>query len=149
MSENKGTTTKPQNKKKNGKSPPSGASVQDVTAHASRLVEAAALVRAARDTLAPTFAGGADGRMPDVLLQRPGAGPRPASVDAVLDAEAALEEAARRFEDRARDLLKLRVPVELGDGARADGDELVRDEAVRRADVAFGFGGDRKNERRT
>lgn len=147
MSE-KTATASPRKNKKNAAKDTAGASVQDITARAGGFIESAAIVRAAREAIAPAFASGPDVTcMPDALLQRRGAGPRPALTEAIVTAEFALEEVARQFEEHARGLLHLRVQVELGDGTRADGDELIHDEVVRRSDLEFALAaGEKKTE---
>lgn len=85
------------------------ASVRDVVARASHLREVVAIVRAASSEFVSQFSGIGE-LLPELLLQRDGQGARPATVEAVLEAESALEGVARDLEARANALLS--APVE-------------------------------------
>jgi hypothetical protein len=88
--------------------PPGGASVRDVVARASHLREVVAIVRAASVEFVNRF-NGIGRELPELLLQRVGHGARPATVEAILEVEAALEGVAREFESRANALLSMHV----------------------------------------
>lgn len=115
------------------------AAVQAVVEHARRFVECAAIVRAAGEAVLPTFMPQSGRTLPEVLLRRVGEGPRPATVDAVVDAELAIEGLARQFEERARALLVL--PVSLGEQEPPPATEgLSFDTVVRTTDIEFDLG---------
>lgn len=110
------------------------ASVRDLAEEAGRSLEAAAILRAVSAAVVPRFHADG-GRLPELLLRRHGTGPRPAQTESVVEAEVALENLAREFEQRARALMDLRV--ELGDGvAPAPSNGGASDEAVRRDELA-------------
>lgn len=102
------------------------ASVRDVVARASHYREVVAIVRAASVEYISQF-GGVGEQLPALLLQRDGQGARPATVEAVLEAESALEGVARELEARANALLS--APVESS-------------ESVERLHVVTGIGED-------
>lgn len=129
-------------KEKTAPTPPAAgatAPVQAIVEQARRFIECAAIVRAARDAILPTFIPQPGRSLPEVLLQRPGEGPRPATVEAVVDSEIALEELARRFDERARALLLL--PVALGEREPpASVQNLSADAVVQTKDVQLELG---------
>lgn len=109
--------------------PTRSAALNDIYGHAGRFLEMAAIVRAVRDDIVPAFYPEPRSERPRRALQRKGAGPRPATIEAILEAEKSLEELARVFDGRARELLQLRV--DLGDAPAPDevvelaGDDVV------------------------
>jgi hypothetical protein len=132
----------PKKKEKPAPAAPSSgttAPVQAVAEQARRFVECAAIVRAARDALLPTFIAQSGRTLPEALLQRSGEGPRAASVEAVVESEIALEALAQHFDERARALLLL--PVALGERERpAPVQNLSADAVVHTKDVQSELG---------
>lgn len=92
-----------------GSSTTKTASVRDIVARASHLREVVAIVRAASSEYIIQFADIGQ-QLPELLLQRDGGGARPASAEAIIEAESALEGIARELEARANALLS--APVE-------------------------------------
>lgn len=106
---NKNATTK---RTTSGKGATTTAAVQDVVAQACHLGEVTAILRSVSTEFISRFNG--DGhKLPELLLQRRGSGPRPATVEVIIAAEMALEGLAREFDARARALLNL--PVDVGE----------------------------------
>lgn len=106
--------------------------VQDVVHHASKFIEVAAIVRSVREEVLPRFRG-VGSREAHALLQRSGEGPREASVEAIVDAEIALERLAVSFDEQAHALLDLTVVVDrLGLGVEAGTGAEIKDRVVLR-----------------
>ncbi|MBX3203597.1 MAG: hypothetical protein KF764_00950 [Labilithrix sp.] len=85
-------------------------SVQDVVVRAMHLGEVAAIIRALSAEIAPRF-NGVGREVPELLLERDGSGARPATIDAIIAAEGALDELAADLERRAGSLVMLPVDV--------------------------------------
>lgn len=107
----------------------STALLRDMAAHADRSIEVAAIIRATAGDIINRFHSD-DGRLPVFLLQRRGAGPRAATTAAIVDAEIALEELARTFDARAREILDL--PIALGERDAPEPGDFTSDEVVSR-----------------
>lgn len=108
--------------------------LRDLAAHADRSIEVAAIVRSIARTILERFHND-DVRLPPLLLQRRGAGPRAASTEAIVDAGVALEGLARQYETRAREILD--QPIELGARDAPEPGEFTVDEVVERDMVAL------------
>lgn len=104
------------------------APVHAVAASADVFIEAAAIIRAVLADIVPRFHATED-RLPPLLLQRRGQGPRAASVEAIVHAESELEGLARALESQAHELYGRSVDVacrlEDHTGARPLVDEVV------------------------
>lgn len=110
------------------------ATVQEVYVQAERFMEAALLMRTVADEGIRRFHPEPHMTQPELLLRRPGAGPRPAQVDAIVAAHCALLDAASEMEAQGRALLD--VVIELAGAAMPEVvQDLPRDEVVRLKDV--------------
>lgn len=110
---------------------PRTATVQEVHAHAQRLLESVAIMRRVADEVLPRFYPQPLTSHPELLLlRRTGGGARPAHVDAILNAELAIREAARKAEEQGRALLEVVLDVGVlptpEEKAPVEIDEVVR-----------------------
>lgn len=114
-----------------------GASVQKLFTQSRQCVEAATIVRAVSQQIVLQFHSDNDLRLPLLLLQRQGEGPRAATTEAIVEATTTLEGVARHFEARARELLGL--PEFDGPSQTTPSEELIIDEVVPRESAEAEF----------